>query len=114
MAEAAKARYGQPRAAAAAALPLAAYAGKYANDCVGRAEVVEDAGRLILKLGPGGVKSFPLTFFDRDLFTYSPMAETPDIPFAVTVEIGPDRKASQVTIEDLNDNGQGVLARVGD
>ena len=50
----------------------------------------------------------------RDLFTYSPMAETPDIPFAVTFEIGPDRKASQVTIEDLNDNGQGVLARVGD
>jgi hypothetical protein len=60
------------------------------------------------------VKSFPLTFFDRDLFTYSPLAETPDIPFAVTFEIGPDRKASQVTIEDLNDNGQGVLARVGD
>jgi hypothetical protein len=33
------------------------------------------------------------------------------MPYAVTFEIGPGRKASQVTLEDLNDNGQGVLAR---
>ncbi len=29
------------------------------------------------------------------------------MPFAVTFQIGPDQKASQVTIEDLNDDGQG-------
>jgi hypothetical protein len=34
------------------------------------------------------------------------------MPFAVTFQIGPDQKASQVTIEDLNDDGQGMLARV--
>jgi len=37
----------------------------------------------------------------------------PDLPAAVTFMIGPDRKASTVTIADLNDNGQGVLARAG-
>jgi hypothetical protein len=31
---------------------------------------------------------------------------------AVTFQIGPDQKAREVTIEDLNDDGQGVLARV--
>jgi len=34
------------------------------------------------------------------------------MPETFAVEIGPDQKASQVTIEDLNDDGQGVLARV--
>ena len=34
------------------------------------------------------------------------------MPYSVTFGIGPDQKASQVTIEDLNDDGQGVLGRV--
>jgi hypothetical protein len=67
---------------------------------------------LVLKLGPNGAKSRPLTHFDRDLFIYYPTPEMPEMPFAVTFQIGPDQKASQVTIEDLNDDGQGVLARV--
>ena len=74
--------------------------------------VAEENGGLVLKLGPDGAKSAPLTHFDRDLFIYYPTAEMPDMPFAVTFAIGPDQNASQVTIDDLNDDGQGVLARV--
>jgi CubicO group peptidase (beta-lactamase class C family) len=110
--EAAKKVYGTKAATPSPALPLSAYAGTYANDYLGDAVVVEENGGLLLKLGPNGAKSRPLTHFDRDLFIYYPSSEMPDMPFAVTFEIGPDQKASQVTIEDLNDDGQGVLARV--
>ncbi|MBK5197675.1 MAG: serine hydrolase [Methyloceanibacter sp.] len=110
--EAAKKVYGTPPASPSPALPLAAYAGTYANDYLGNAIVVEDDGGLALKLGPNGAHSRKLKHFDRDLFVYFPDEETPDMPFAVTFQIGPDQKASRVTIEDLNDDGQGVLARV--
>jgi CubicO group peptidase (beta-lactamase class C family) len=110
--EAAKALYATPPASPSPALPFTAYAGTYANDYLGEAEVIEAGGGLQLKLGPDGQKSFPLSHFDRDLFVYYPEAETPDMPYSVTFEIGPDQKASQVTIQDLNDDGQGVLARV--
>jgi hypothetical protein len=36
------------------------------------------------------------------------------MPFAVSFTIGPDQKGTQVTIEDLNDLGLGVLTRTGD
>jgi CubicO group peptidase (beta-lactamase class C family) len=110
--EAAKKTYGTPPASSTPALPSAAYEGTYANDYLGNAVVAAEDGKLRLKLGPDGEKSFPLTHFDRDLFVYYPEAELPDMPYAVTFEIGADQKASQVTIEDLNDDGQGVLARV--
>ena len=110
--EAAKKVYATKPATPSPALPLSAYAGTYANDYLGDAVVAEEDGGLVLKLGPDGAKSRPLTHFDRDLFIYYPTAEMPDMPFAVTFAIGPDQKASQVTIDDLNDDGQGVLARV--
>lgn len=110
--EAAKKVYGTPPASPAPALPLAAYAGIYANDYLGNAVVVEEDGGLALKLGPNGAHSRKLKHFDRDLFVYFPAEEMPELPVAVTFQIGPDQKASQVTIEDLNDDGQGVLARV--
>ena len=110
--EAAKKVYGTPPAAPAPALPLAAYAGTYANSYLGDAVVVDEGGGLILKLGLDGAHAKKLKHFDRDLFVYFPDAEMPDMPSAVTFQIGPDQKASQVTIEDLNDDGQGVLARV--
>jgi len=110
--EAAKSTYGTPPASSSPALPLTAYAGTYQNDYLGSATVAAGDSTLTLKLGPRGAKSYPLTHFDRDLFVYFPDAETPDVPSAVTFQIGPDRKASQVTIGNLNDNGQGVLARV--
>jgi len=112
--EAAKARYGTPPKNPTAALPLAAYLGKYANDYVGEVEVAESNGGLILKLGPKLAKFLKLTHYDRDLFTYAPFSETPDMPYAVSFAIGADQKAREVRIEDLDGNGQGVLVRAGE
>ncbi len=111
-AEAAKKLYGTKPATPSSALPLAAYTGDYANDYLGDAVVTEEKGGLVLKLGPNGATSRPLTHFDRDTFICYASPETPDVPSAVTFEIGADQRASQVTIEDLNDDGQGVLTRV--
>ena len=110
--EAAMANYGTPPAFPTPALPLSAYAGKYGNDYLGTAVVTEDNDALTLTLGPDGIKSYPLKHFVRDTFTYFPDEETPDVPSAVIFEIGPDQKANQVTIENLNGDGQGVLNRV--
>lgn len=110
--EAAKKTYGAPPSLPTPALPLAAYAGSYANDYLGKAVVVAEADGLTLKLGPDGSKSFPLKHFDRDVFVWYPAAEMPDVPSGVTFLIGPDQKASQVTLEAVNDDGQGVLNRL--
>ena len=53
-------------------------------------------------------------FADRDLFLTFPDAEMPDKPSAVRFVIGPDGKASSVTIEFLDEHKLGTLQRVGD
>ena len=104
--------YEAPPASAGAALPMEAYLGDYRNDYVGEAKVTDSGGSLYLHLGPAG-RRFPLAHFNRDVFTYSPMQEAPRARMGVTFRIGPDGKASEVTIEDLNEYGLGRLTRVG-
>ncbi|MDQ0512734.1 serine hydrolase [Ancylobacter amanitiformis] len=91
--------------------PLAAYAGRYRNAYVGTAEVVAQGDRLELRLGPEGRARFPLTPLNRDIFTYRPAPELPDLPESVSFALGPDGRASAVTIEDLDGFGLGTLAR---
>jgi len=110
--EEAQQMYSAPPADASPALPLAAYAGTYANDYLGQAVVSEADGTLEISLGPDGALTLPLTHFDRDLFTYIPYEEMPETPAAVTFRIGPDGKAQDVTLEDLDDLGMGTLTRV--
>ncbi len=110
--EAAKEKLGTPPASATPPLALSAYAGTYANPYFGTATVEEKNGRLIVKLGPDGRTSYPLSHFDRDLFVYFPYAETPDVPFAVSFEIGADQTARAVTFDDLSDVGFGRFPRV--
>lgn len=112
--EAAKSTFGTPPASPSPALPMSAYVGEYGNDYIGRATVAEEAGGLIVKLGPNGEKSLPLKHFDRDLFVYYPSEEMPDVPSAVSFEIGPDEHAAKVTFDDLNDEGLGVLTRIAE
>lgn len=109
---AAQARYGTAPAAPSPALPLSAYAGSYANAYLGTATVTERQGALWLALGPKQQAEFPLRPFDRDRFVYTPSPEIPDAPAGVIFRIGPDQTADQVTIEDLDDFGLGVLTRV--
>jgi CubicO group peptidase (beta-lactamase class C family) len=103
--------YATPPASPASPLPVSAYVGDYSNDYVGDAKVKESGGSLFLHLGPAG-RQFPLTAFDRDLFVYAPMAEAPKARMGVSFLIGADGKASEVTIEDLNEYGMGRLTRV--
>ena len=103
--------YATPPASPASALPVSAYIGDYRNDYVGDARVAESGGSLFLHLGPAG-KRFPLAHFNRDLFVYTPFAETPNWRIGVNFLIGPDGKASEVTVEDLNEDGMGRLTRV--
>jgi CubicO group peptidase (beta-lactamase class C family) len=94
------------------ALPMSVYLGDYRNDYVGEAKVIDSGGSLYLHLGPAG-RRFPLAHFNRDVFVYSPMQEAPKARMGVSFLIGPGGKASEVTIEDLNEYGLGRLARVG-
>ena len=112
--EAAKAIYAAPPSPARAARPASAYAGRYANDFLGNADVVSAGDGLVLKVGPGGARAYSLTHFDGDLFLTFPDAETPDRPTGVSFVVGPDGKASAMTIGFLDDNHLGTLRRVGD
>jgi CubicO group peptidase (beta-lactamase class C family) len=104
--------YATPPASPAPPLPASAYVGDYRNDYVGEAKVTDSNGALFLNLGPVG-KRFLLAPFNRDLFVYAPSAEAPTARMGVSFLIGPDGKASEITIEDLNAEGLGRLTRVG-
>lgn len=110
--ETAKKTYGHMPADVSPALPLSAYAGTYANAYLGTVSAVEADGALTLRLGPNGARSFTLAHFDRDLFIYYPYPEMPDLAVAATFAIGPGRKALHLTLDDLNESGQGELARL--
>jgi CubicO group peptidase (beta-lactamase class C family) len=103
--------YATPPASLASALPVSAYVGDYSNDYVGAAKVTESGGSLLLHLGPAG-RQFPLAHFNRDVFVYAPMTEAPKARMGVSFLIGPGGKASEVTIEDLDEYGMGRLTRV--
>ncbi|WP_457107940.1 serine hydrolase [Methylobacterium sp. P5_C11] len=108
------AAYGAPPARASAPLALAAYTGRYANAYVGDAVVTEADGVLTLTLGPDGARRYPLRHFDRDLFLSFPDAETPGRPSAIRFAIGRDGRAAAMTVDALDANGLGTLARRAD
>ncbi|BCH35451.1 serine hydrolase [Mesorhizobium sp. L-8-10] len=112
--EAAKAAYASPPTPAAPARPMDAYEGRYANEFVGDAVVSGAGNGLVLKVGPDGARSYSLQHFDRDIFLTFPDEEMPDRPSGVSFAIGPDGKASAMTIEFLDENSLGVLRRAGD
>ncbi|RWG83477.1 MAG: serine hydrolase [Mesorhizobium sp.] len=112
--ESAKAAYAKPPSPPRPAAPASAYAGRYANDFFGDAVVSSAGDGLLLKLGPAGARSYSLTHYDADLFLTYPDAETPDRPAGVSFVVGPDGKASAITIGFLDDNHLGTLRRVGD
>jgi CubicO group peptidase (beta-lactamase class C family) len=111
---AAKATYAAPPSPARPARPASAYAGRYANDFFGNAVVASAGDGLVLKVGPAGARSYSLAHYDGDLFLTFPDAETPDRPTSVSFVLGPDGKASAITIGFLDDNHLGTLRRVGD
>ncbi|MBA3810303.1 MAG: serine hydrolase [Caulobacteraceae bacterium] len=102
--------YAKRPASPSPALASRAYAGTYANDYFGRAEVAERGGRLVLTIGPRGM-AFPLTPYDRDTFTYRTTGENAVGLTGATFTLGPDGKATTLTLEALNEHGDGVFKR---
>jgi hypothetical protein len=102
--------YAMPPASAAPPLPAKAYAGSFCSDLYGRIVVAEADRDMILGLGPA-LRPYALTHYDRDVFTYQPTGENAFGPSAVTFLVGADGRAHQVTIENLDQQGQGAFAR---
>ena len=100
--------YAKAPARPSAALPSASYIGAYRNDLYGGLEIAAADAGLVLRLGPRR-DAYPMRHFDRDVFTYQPAGENAYGPSAVSFTVGADQKATSVTIENLDANGQGIF-----
>lgn len=106
------AAYQDPPVAPSPPLALDAYAGIYDSAYAGPAEVaVEDDG-LVLRVGPEP-RSFALTHFDRDMFTYALDLEPPAPLTGATFVNGPDGRAATLHLDYFAGNGQGTFPRRG-
>src|SRR5213594_1274402 len=102
--------YSKPPASAAPALKNSAYAGKYTNDYSGDISIIEKEGGLAIVEGPKNQTS-PMKHYDRDTFTYETEGENAVGRSGITFSIGPDGKATQVVVENLDVRGEGTFKR---
>ena len=103
-------KYANPPVPGVPALDLASYTGTYRNDYAGKVEIIAEKGVLYLVRGVGQ-SPLPLRHWDGNTFLYYPVLENPAVPIPVEFTIGPDGKASQVTLEELNGAGGGTVTR---
>ncbi len=106
------AAYLNPPVAPSPPLALDAYAGIYGNAYVGPADVAVAGDGLVLRLGPEP-RSFALTHFDRDVFTYAIDLAPPAPLTGATFVIGPDGRAATLQLDYFAGNGQGTFPRRG-
>jgi CubicO group peptidase (beta-lactamase class C family) len=92
------------------ALPDEAYLGTYSNALYGNVEVIEGDDGLAIVQGPKRM-TFAMTYFDRDTFTYVTRGEAAVGTAGVSFHIGANGKATGVTIENLDIDGQGKFTR---
>jgi len=93
------------------AMPLADYTGDYRSDMFGKITVSEKNASLCITIGPENVK-FPLQHWSGNVFSVAtPGFIIADEKFA-SFQVGPDGKASEVTIAFLNGCGCGIFRRV--
>jgi hypothetical protein len=102
--------YATPPAAATEALPATAYLGSFSNDLYGEMTITEEAEGLALRIGPE-MRAYPLSHYDRDVFTMQPAGENAYGPSGVTFLVGTDGEAERVTIEYLDEHHQGTFVR---
>lgn len=99
----------------APAMAAAAYAGRYANDYYGAADVVvEGEGDLVLLLGPDQ-RRFPLRHHDRDafLFEFLGLGDEGEHTALASFVSADGTIANALTIDFLDQTGQGTFARAG-
>src|SRR5438552_7833364 len=102
--------YSKPPASLAPALKNSAYVGRYANDFFGDISIIEKDGGLAIMQGPKN-RTFPMKHYDRDTFTYETQGENAVGRSGITFTVGPDGKAAQVVVENLNVRGEGTFKR---
>lgn len=102
--------YSNPPASPNPPLGNDAYIGTYTNDYFGDISIAEQDGALVIVEGPNKM-TFPLTHYDRDTFTYETVGENAVGTAGITFTIGPDGKASQVVVENLDVRGEGTFQR---
>jgi CubicO group peptidase (beta-lactamase class C family) len=102
--------YSRRPALPAPALKSSAYVGRFTNDYFGDISIVEKDGGLAIVEGPRN-KTFPMQHYDRDTFTYETGDENGVGRSGVTFTIGPDGKANQVLVENLDVRGEGSFKR---
>src|SRR6266571_2742786 len=104
--------YSKPPGSPSPASKNSAYLGRYANDFFGDISIIEKDAGLAIVQGPKN-KTFPMKHYDRDTFTYETEDENAVGRSGITFTIGPDGKATQVVVENLNVRGEGTFKRVG-
>ena len=105
--------YSKPPGSPSPASKNSAYLGRYANDFFGDISIIEKDAGLAIVQGPKN-KTFPMKHYDRDTFTYETEDENAVGRSGITFTIGPDGKATQVVVENLNVCGEGTFKRVPD
>src|SRR5437870_1982705 len=105
--------YSKSPASPAPASKNSAYLGRYTNDFFGDISIIEKDSGLAIVQGPKN-KTFPMKHYDRDTFTYETEGENAVGRSGITFTIGPDGKATQVLVENLNERGEGVFKRIPD
>ena len=103
--------YSKPPATPAPALKNSAYVGRYTNDFFGDIAIIEKGDGLAIFEGPKN-KAFPMKHYDRDTFTYETEGENAVGRSGITFTVGPDGKATQVLVENLNARGEGTFKRI--
>jgi hypothetical protein len=96
----------------APAVDLAAYAGSYANDFFGPAQVIRRGDDLVLKLGPEGLE-YPLRHWDGNAFIFRPSSEnaTDGSISLATFKQAAKGRFRELTIEYLDGDGLGTFRR---
>jgi len=92
------------------AAPRDSYIGSYANDYFGTVEIVAEGDGLAMVVGPENL-SFPLTHYDRDIFTWETIGEFAIGLSSVTFALDKDRKASGLVVGQWEAQGVAPFKR---
>ncbi|MEU8081300.1 serine hydrolase [Catellatospora citrea] len=102
--------YAKPPANPAAAKPVSAYTGSYANEYYGPLTVTAQGDRLTMTLGPKR-QAFPLTHYDADTFSYQTTGENAVGLDGVTFTVDGSGPAKQLRVAHLDADGWGTFTR---
>ena len=97
---------------AAAARPLADYAGSYRNSYFGPAQIRAEGDALTFVLGPEGAVELPLTVWGGDTFAVAPRNENaPDGSLSSVTFTLEEGRATGFTVQYLDGHGLGTWTR---